>query len=221
MSWWTRLLAYTRGRVMTDQYQYVVTERARKLRAQYNLQAQGLRTRVEIRVNRIPMALRKAKMGDLVAKYTGGGSSTTQHASSRHAAAASQRPPPVPEKDVPPKRPMSQASTTAGNVSRGPGRPPKRLRCVLFSQLSYLFSPANKMVNIATKWPASTRKTSMPTARKSASGPHQPPTFLTTHPKCSLPHRQTLASCRASAYRQDHPQQNNNHPARRRQQNLL
>ncbi|KAH8844845.1 hypothetical protein MCOR27_002106 [Pyricularia oryzae] len=112
---------------LIDNLQLEITERARKLRAQYNLQAQGLRTRVEIRVNRIPMALRKAKMGDLVAKYTGGGSSTTQHASSRHAAAASQRPPPVPEKDVPPKRPMSQASTTAGNVSRGPGRPPKRL----------------------------------------------------------------------------------------------
>ena len=33
------------------------------------LQAQGLRTRVEIRVNRIPTALRKAKMGDLLLKY--------------------------------------------------------------------------------------------------------------------------------------------------------
>lgn len=48
----------------------IVTERARKLRAQYMLQAQGLRTRVEIRVNRIPMALRKERMGDLVLKYS-------------------------------------------------------------------------------------------------------------------------------------------------------
>ncbi|CAK7263885.1 hypothetical protein SEPCBS57363_000789 [Sporothrix epigloea] len=47
-----------------------VTERARQLRAQYNLQAQGLRTRIEIRVNRIPMALRKLKMGDLLLKYS-------------------------------------------------------------------------------------------------------------------------------------------------------
>lgn len=46
-----------------------VTERARKLRAQYMLQAQGLRTRIEIRVNRIPTALRQAKMGDLLRKY--------------------------------------------------------------------------------------------------------------------------------------------------------
>lgn len=49
---------------------FVVTERARKLRAQYMLQAQGLRTRIEIRVNRIPMALRKATMGELLLKYS-------------------------------------------------------------------------------------------------------------------------------------------------------
>ena len=48
----------------------IVTERARKLRAQYALQAQSLRTRLELRLNRIPMALRKANMGELLAKYT-------------------------------------------------------------------------------------------------------------------------------------------------------
>jgi Nbl1 / Borealin N terminal len=47
-----------------------VSERARKLRAQYSLQAQGLRTRIEIRVNRIPVALRKANIGELLAKYS-------------------------------------------------------------------------------------------------------------------------------------------------------
>lgn len=46
-----------------------VTERARKLRAQYALQAQSLRTRVELRVNRIPKNLRTAKMGDLLLRY--------------------------------------------------------------------------------------------------------------------------------------------------------
>ncbi len=46
-----------------------VTERARKLRAQYALQAQSLRTRVEMRVNRIPTAMRKANMGELYEKY--------------------------------------------------------------------------------------------------------------------------------------------------------
>ncbi len=47
----------------------VVTERARKLRAQYALQAQSLRTRIELRVNRIPKSLRKANMGELLEKY--------------------------------------------------------------------------------------------------------------------------------------------------------
>ena len=46
-----------------------VTERARKLRAQYALQAQSLRTRVELRINRIPTALRKANIGELFEKY--------------------------------------------------------------------------------------------------------------------------------------------------------
>lgn len=46
-----------------------VTERARRLRAQYSLQAQGLRSRIEIRVNRIPISLRNMTMGDLLARY--------------------------------------------------------------------------------------------------------------------------------------------------------
>ena len=50
---------------------FTVTERARKLRAQYALQAQSLRTRIELRINRIPTSLRKANMGDLYEQYTG------------------------------------------------------------------------------------------------------------------------------------------------------
>lgn len=50
----------------------LVTERARKLRAQYALQSQTLRSRIEIRVNRIPMALRRANMGELLAQYQSG-----------------------------------------------------------------------------------------------------------------------------------------------------
>jgi hypothetical protein len=46
-----------------------VTERARKLRAQYALQAQGLRARLEMRVNRIPQALRKRNIQDLLDEY--------------------------------------------------------------------------------------------------------------------------------------------------------
>lgn len=47
----------------------IVTERARKLRAQYALQAQSLRTRIELRINRIPHSLRKANIGELYQKY--------------------------------------------------------------------------------------------------------------------------------------------------------
>ncbi|MDI1491340.1 MAG: hypothetical protein OHK93_002549 [Ramalina farinacea] len=54
---------------LIDNLQLEVTERARKLRAQYALQAHSLRTRIELRVNRIPTAVRKANMGDLFLKY--------------------------------------------------------------------------------------------------------------------------------------------------------
>lgn len=43
-----------------------VTERARRLRAQYALQACDLRGRIERRINRVPVGLRKARMGDLL-----------------------------------------------------------------------------------------------------------------------------------------------------------
>ncbi|KXL44218.1 MAG: hypothetical protein FE78DRAFT_71928 [Acidomyces sp. 'richmondensis'] len=49
-----------------DNLQLEITDRARKLRAQYSLQAQSLRMRLEMRVNRIPLALRKRTMGELL-----------------------------------------------------------------------------------------------------------------------------------------------------------
>lgn len=111
-------ISLAQKQALIDNLQLEVTERARKLRAQYNLQAQGLRTRIEIRVNRIPMALRRAKMGDLVNKYSGNASQKSN--------ATSYRPPPVPEKDIRHKTTVSYTSTLAAPVSRGPGRPPKR-----------------------------------------------------------------------------------------------
>lgn len=47
-----------------------VTDRARRLRTQYAQQAQNLRTRLEMRINRIPTALRKRKMQDLIEEHT-------------------------------------------------------------------------------------------------------------------------------------------------------
>lgn len=48
-----------------------VTERARKLRNQYKLQAQSLRARIEMRINRVPSSLRRTKMRDLEGAHTG------------------------------------------------------------------------------------------------------------------------------------------------------
>lgn len=48
-----------------------VTERARKLRNQYKLQAQSLRAHIEMRINRVPSSFRRTKMGDLDSARTG------------------------------------------------------------------------------------------------------------------------------------------------------
>ncbi|KAL8951136.1 MAG: hypothetical protein Q9222_002880, partial [Ikaeria aurantiellina] len=63
------MITQSQKQALIDNLQLEVTERARKLRAQYALQAQSLRTRIELRVNRIPTAMRKANMGDLYEKY--------------------------------------------------------------------------------------------------------------------------------------------------------
>ncbi|KAF9882804.1 hypothetical protein FE257_005136 [Aspergillus nanangensis] len=102
---------------LIDNLQLEITERARKLRAQYALQANDLRTRIERRVNRIPVALRKANMGELLEKH---------NAALRNAALGS----PSPRKHVspakgarafgaiPPSRRMSKNSAASPNARR-------------------------------------------------------------------------------------------------------
>ncbi|KAG5975185.1 hypothetical protein E4U58_001813 [Claviceps cyperi] len=75
---------------LIDNIQLEITERARRLRAQYQLQAQGLRSRIEIRINRIPMSLRKLKIGDLLQNYA-------QQEQSKNVS----KPPPISAKDAP------------------------------------------------------------------------------------------------------------------------
>ncbi|KAH6898850.1 Borealin N terminal-domain-containing protein [Thelonectria olida] len=96
---------------MIDNLQLEITERARRLRAQYNLQAQGLRSRIEIRINRIPMALRKIKMGDLLLKF--------QEQEEKRA-----NRPVVPAKDHPTR---SRPAPAAGPSVKAAGRPKKRM----------------------------------------------------------------------------------------------
>ncbi|OAQ96032.1 hypothetical protein LLEC1_01548 [Akanthomyces lecanii] len=89
---------------LIENLQLEVTERARRLRAQYNLQAQGLRSRIEIRVNRIPTALRKMKMEDLLLKYI-----YQEQAAMR---------PPVPAKDGPVSRSTAPKHSSRPNTAR-------------------------------------------------------------------------------------------------------
>ncbi|KAL8795519.1 MAG: hypothetical protein Q9195_001940 [Heterodermia aff. obscurata] len=65
----TMMITEAQKQALMDNLQLEVTERARKLRAQYALQAQSLRTRIELRINRIPHSLRKANIGELCQKY--------------------------------------------------------------------------------------------------------------------------------------------------------
>jgi len=96
-----------------------VTERARKLRATYNIHAQSLRTRIEIRVNRIPLSLRKVKLGDLVQKYADQQQRTQK---------ATAKGPPVPEKDINHGRPALRKPPVTYPGS--PMRAAKRMRYV-------------------------------------------------------------------------------------------
>ncbi|KAL1846146.1 hypothetical protein Plec18170_009379 [Paecilomyces lecythidis] len=62
-------ITQSQKQALIDNLQLEITERARNLRAHYALQAQDLRARIERRVNRIPVALRKANIGELFEKY--------------------------------------------------------------------------------------------------------------------------------------------------------
>lgn len=94
----------------------LVTERARKLRAQYALHAQGLRSRLEMRINRIPLALREKNIMDLV----------NQHAQPATAKAPAPKPALV-LSERSPEKPRGIATTDSRPTSRGT----KRSRCVL------------------------------------------------------------------------------------------
>ncbi|KAL1984408.1 hypothetical protein VTN96DRAFT_9187 [Rasamsonia emersonii] len=91
---------------LIDNLQLEITERARKLRAQYALQAQDLRARIERRVNRVPVALRKVTMGELLEKYA---------ATARPEEAAE----PMKKPALPPKAAKSAAPTTISRDVEG------------------------------------------------------------------------------------------------------
>ncbi|KAI0196278.1 Borealin N terminal-domain-containing protein [Xylaria flabelliformis] len=99
---------------LIDNLQLEITERARRLRAQYNIQAQQLRSRVEMRVNRIPTTLRKLKMRELPAK-------SYQPHYPRPAPRSQYvlKPPPVPAKDGTSPKPIPRKPLPAASPVRG------------------------------------------------------------------------------------------------------
>ncbi|KAL2756168.1 hypothetical protein ACRALDRAFT_2042359 [Sodiomyces alcalophilus JCM 7366] len=109
-----RGLTLERKQVIIDNLQLEITDRARRLRAQYHARAQSLRTRVEMRVNRVPRSLLRVTMEELMAKCA---------EDQKKRLVAASRPPPVPEKDVFPRLSPSKAS----HALQASPRPRKRL----------------------------------------------------------------------------------------------
>jgi hypothetical protein len=83
--------------ILIDNLQLEITERARKLRAQYAVQAADLRSRIERRVNRIPTAVRKMTMGELMKQHAKPQSATAKTTQQALAAARDRPLPPLPQ----------------------------------------------------------------------------------------------------------------------------
>ncbi|KAJ4290158.1 hypothetical protein N0V88_006667 [Collariella sp. IMI 366227] len=97
---------------LIENLQLEITERARKLRANYNIHAQTLRTRIEIRVNRLPLSLRKVTMGELLEKYS------TEEQPKPSATAGTIRGNSVPAKETSSSRPPVRAHISSRPVKR-------------------------------------------------------------------------------------------------------
>lgn len=160
----------------------IVTERARKLRAQYMLQAQGLRTRIEIRVNRIPMALRKANMGELLLKHNDNSFKSAPIARLS------------PAKSQSPVKTFQQREQIRASPS--PNRPSKRLR--YGSWLSTFKFPNNTSDEMAID----KENEDIENPKKRLRGPPQPPARTTS--RANLKPSQVLSP--RSANSRSHPQ---------------
>ncbi|KAK5628131.1 hypothetical protein RRF57_003846 [Xylaria bambusicola] len=99
---------------LIDNLQLEITERARRLRAQYNIQAQQLRSRVEMRVNRVPTTLRKLKMEDLPKRTL-----NSQNVRLVPRPQYVNKPPPVPAKDGTPPKPIPRKPVPTASPVRG------------------------------------------------------------------------------------------------------
>ncbi|KAI4089083.1 MAG: hypothetical protein LQ344_005654 [Seirophora lacunosa] len=114
------MITQAQKQALIDNLQLEITERARKLRAQYALQAQSLRTRIELRVNRIPTAMRKANMGELYDKYLESIEQVTEPATQQSTPPAEAPKQPSPLKSIAPS-PTKHTEHTP--LKRGTKRP--------------------------------------------------------------------------------------------------
>ncbi|KAH7270226.1 Borealin N terminal-domain-containing protein [Fusarium redolens] len=101
---------------MIDNMQLEITERARRLRAQYNYMATTVRSRIEMRLNRVPMSMRNIKMGDLLQK-------TLDQEQQRAAKSAAMRKQPATTRAASPPK---QIQSAANNLKPAP-RTKKRM----------------------------------------------------------------------------------------------
>ncbi|KAI2607640.1 Borealin N terminal-domain-containing protein [Hypoxylon fragiforme] len=115
-------ISLAQKQALIDNLQLEITERARRLRAQYNIQAQQLRSRVEMRINRIPTALRKAKMGELLLKSLQPPQSPSRPAKPAATvvmAAVAAPKPAVPAKDATSAKPVARKPVPISKVGAG------------------------------------------------------------------------------------------------------
>ncbi|KAI1373630.1 Borealin N terminal-domain-containing protein [Hypoxylon crocopeplum] len=111
-------ISLAQKQALIDNLQLEITERARRLRAQYNIQAQQLRSRVEMRVNRIPTSLRKVKMGELLSKSLQPQQQQRQPPRPPKSAYVA-RPPPVPAKDGTSPKPIQRKPVPTSKTVTG------------------------------------------------------------------------------------------------------
>ncbi|KAK5056622.1 hypothetical protein LTR84_012154 [Exophiala bonariae] len=117
-------ITQSQKQALMDNLQLEITERARQLRAGYSLQCADLRARIERRVNRIPLAVRKMTMGELMEQHQANKTKTTKIQAvppkqSQAEAEETERPlPPLPRQEVAkvpsPARSVPQAAPTRG-----------------------------------------------------------------------------------------------------------
>ncbi|KAI0838967.1 Borealin N terminal-domain-containing protein [Hypoxylon sp. FL0890] len=142
-------LSLAQKQALIDNLQLEITERARRLRAQFNIQAQQLRSRVEMRVNRIPTSLRKAKMGELLSK-----SLQPQEPPQPPKPTYVARPPPVPAKDDTLSKPLPRKPVPASNAAVGRKRLSEEISADKENQGSAVENPKKRARAGPAKQPA-------------------------------------------------------------------